>query len=111
MSEEAAARAAVLYFETYVRLTRVWELNSPELSLSLYRVLREGAKKHPGEESWRTAPDAVNMYEAAMLRHYLWEFYYPDSNGIDESGEPHDAHALANCVILTDLLKGKEDGV
>jgi hypothetical protein len=103
-------RARVLDEALPTALDRIWTLlGNPELSLSLYRVLREGVKKHPGEESWREAPDAVNMYAAAMFRHFLWEFYYPGSEGIDESGESHDAHALANCVILTDLLKeGKE---
>ncbi len=90
-----------------VMVREVWDYAySARYGVDTYRVFRQGEEKYP-QESWHQAENGVEEYTKAMLRHFLWEIYYPDSEGINDTGLPHMAHAMANAAILYDLMKGK----
>ena len=69
-------------------------------------VLTYGAVKYK-RDGWKAVPDAVQRYEAAMLRHFVrWkrgELLDPESN------LPHLAHMLCNLVFLMELTSDKSE--
>ncbi len=71
----------------------------------LVAVLTFGAKKYQ-PNGWRTVPDALPRYEAALLRHFA---AYKRGEEVDpESGLPHLHHALTNLVFIVELTKGSK---
>lgn len=63
------------------------------------RVMELGAKKY-GPYNWRGQPVRMTVYLAAAMRHILAKL---DGQDLDpESGQPHEAHALACMAILLD---------
>ena len=58
----------------------------------------EGGKGY-GVASWKTVPGGYYRYSAALIRHFVRRFVYGEV--IDqESGKPHMAHAVCNCMFL-----------
>jgi hypothetical protein len=73
----------------------------PPVAIDLMaQVMTFGAKKyHP--EGWRTVPDAIQRYQAALLRH---SFAMLRGEVIDsESGLPHAAHAMCCAAFIAEL--------
>lgn len=69
---------------------------------SISAVLTYGAEKYAAH-SWRTVPDAIPRYVAAMLRHYVaWK----KGEMLDaESGLPHTSHMACNAMFIDALVK------
>lgn len=70
-------------------------------------VLTFGAKKYT-PQGWRTVPDPINRYYAALIRHLNAQKEYADNGGqglaLDsESGLPHLDHAQCCLVFLREL--------
>lgn len=65
-------------------------------------VMTFGAKKYSAN-GWKTVPDAINRYTAAMLRHMtaIQEGELVDS----DSGLPHADHIACNALFLSWLRK------
>lgn len=64
------------------------------------QVMTFGAKKYK-PEGWRTVPDAIQRYQAALLRH---SFAMLRGEVIDsESGLPHAAHAMCCAAFIAEL--------
>ncbi len=62
------------------------------------QVLTFGAEKYAAN-GWKSVPDAVNRYTAAMLRHMT---AIQDGEEIDpDSGLPHADHVACNAVFLS----------
>lgn len=76
------------------------DLLSPSLLLSAGSVMLYGAERY-GDRNYLNGTSEV--YRAALLRHVLT--YLRDPTTLDESGESHLAHILANCSILWELDK------
>jgi hypothetical protein len=73
----------------------------PPVAIDLMaQVMTFGAKKYK-PEGWRTVPDALQRYQAAMLRH---AFAIQRGELIDaESGLPHAAHAMCCAAFIAEL--------
>jgi hypothetical protein len=73
----------------------------PPVAIDLMaQVMTFGAKKYK-PEGWRTVPDAVQRYQAALLRH---SFAMLRGEVLDpESGLPHAAHAMCCAAFLAEL--------
>ena len=73
----------------------------PPVAIDLMaQVMTFGAKKYK-PEGWRTVPDAIPRYQAALLRH---SFSMLRGEVIDqESGLPHAAHAMCCAAFLAEL--------
>jgi hypothetical protein len=73
----------------------------PPVAIDLMaQVMTFGAKKYK-PEGWRTVPDALQRYQAAMLRH---AFSIQRGELIDaESGLPHAAHVMCCAAFITEL--------
>ncbi len=73
----------------------------PPVAIDLMaQVMTFGAKKYK-PEGWRTVPDAVRRYQAALLRH---SFAMLRGEVLDpESGLPHAAHAMCCAAFLAEL--------
>jgi len=75
------------------------------------KVLTFGAKKYADNE-WKTVPNGVNRYYAAMIRHMLAQKEHIDRGGKgllldEESGLPHLDHAQC-CLIFMRHITNKE---
>jgi hypothetical protein len=75
----------------------------PPIAIDLMaQVMTFGAKKYK-PEGWRTVPDAIQRYQAALLRH---SFAMLRGEVIDqESGLPHAAHAMCCASFIAELTK------
>lgn len=75
----------------------MYDLIPPEAETALARVLTFGANKYT-RNGWQTVPNAVERYEAALMRHLnahrRGELFDP------ESGLTHLEHALCNLAFL-----------
>jgi hypothetical protein len=73
----------------------------PPVAIDLMaQVMTFGAKKYK-PEGWRTVPDALQRYQAAMLRH---AFAIQRGELIDaESGLPHAAHVMCCAAFIAEL--------
>jgi len=58
----------------------------------------EGGKGY-GIASWKTVAGGYHRYSAALIRHFIRRFVY-DEIIDEESGLPHMAHAICNCMFL-----------
>ena len=68
-------------------------------------VMTFGAKKY-SPNGWKSVPDAVNRYTAAMLRHMT---AIQDGEEIDEdSGLPHADHIACNALFLSWFRREQE---
>lgn len=71
----------------------------------LVRVLSFGARKYTAN-GWRTVPDALTRYEAALLRHLA---AIKRGEQVDpESGLRHIDHILCNVAFLSELMDDQE---
>lgn len=75
-------------------------------------VLTFGAKKYADNE-WKTVPNAINRYYAALIRHLNSQKEYNDAGGIgllmdSESGLPHLDHAQCCLVFMRHLLNNEK---
>jgi Domain of unknown function (DUF5664) len=77
----------------------------PPVAIDLMaQVMTFGAKKYK-PEGWRTVPDALQRYQAALLRH---SFAMLRGEVLDaESGLPHAAHAMCCAAFIAELQKCK----
>jgi len=75
----------------------------PPVAIDLMaKVMTFGAKKYK-PEGWRSVPDALQRYQAAMLRH---AFAIQRGELIDtESGLPHAAHVMCCAAFIAELSK------
>ena len=64
------------------------------------QVLTFGAKKY-SPNGWRTVPDALNRYQAAMLRH-AFAIQRGEIND-PETGLPHAAHIMCCAAFIVEL--------
>ena len=73
----------------------------PPVAIDLMaQVMTFGAKKYK-PEGWRTVPDALQRYQAALLRH---SFAMLRGEVLDqESGLPHAAHAMCCAAFIAEL--------
>lgn len=73
----------------------------PPVAIDLMaQVMTFGAKKYK-PEGWRTVPDALQRYQAALLRH---SFAMLRGEALDaESGLPHAAHAMCCAAFIAEL--------
>lgn len=77
-----------------------YDLLPPVAIDMMAQVMTFGAKKYK-PEGWRTVPDAVQRYQAALLRH---SFAMLRGEVLDtESGLPHAAHAMCCAAFLAEL--------
>ena len=77
-----------------------YDLIPPAATQALAVVLTYGARKYaPG--GWRSVPDAVPRYTAALMRHL--EAWRAGEERDPESGLPHLAHVLCNSAFLVEL--------
>lgn len=84
------------------------QIPHPHRSLGIGEAMHYGFQKYKKWGGWRDVPDALPRYQAAALRHYLFEKYYPEDaeSGIDsESGIPHMSLAACNMAFVLELLK------
>jgi len=77
-----------------------YDLLPPEAIEQMAQVLTFGAKKYaPG--GWRHVPDALQRYQAAMLRH-AFAMQKGEVNDA-ESGLPHAAHVMCCAAFIIEL--------
>lgn len=73
----------------------------PPVAIDLMaQVMTFGAKKYK-PEGWRTVPDALQRYQAALLRH-SFAMLRGEVND-PESGLPHAAHAMCCAAFIAEL--------
>ena len=79
----------------------------PPVAIDLMaQVMTFGAKKYE-PEGWRKVPDAVQRYQAALLRH---SFAMLRGEVLDpESGLPHAAHAMCCAAFLAEMHSSDHD--
>ena len=79
---------------------------APNAVLQVGAVLTYGFKKYGGKHGWKSLPDAIARYEAAMIRHQL----AAASGEVNdpESGLPHAAHIACNALFLAELKQEKK---
>lgn len=77
----------------------------PPIAIDLMaQVMTFGAKKYK-PEGWRTVDNAIQRYQAALLRH---SFAMLRGEVLDpESGLPHTAHAMCCAAFIAELLGEK----
>jgi len=77
----------------------------PPIAIDLMaQVMTFGAKKYK-PEGWRTVDNAIQRYQAALLRH---SFAMLRGEVLDpESGLPHAAHAMCCAAFIAELLGEK----
>jgi hypothetical protein len=69
------------------------------------QVMTFGAKKY-SPNGWKSVPDAVNRYTAAMLRHMT---AIQEGEEVDEdSGLPHADHVACNALFLSWFRRNEE---
>jgi hypothetical protein len=69
------------------------------------KVLTYGIEKYHLANSWKDVPDAINRYQAALLRHFS---AYKRGEVLDqESGLSHVAHMATNALFLIYLEGNK----
>jgi hypothetical protein len=86
-----------------------YDAGKPQMDLvplsSVYavaEVMTFGAKKY-SPNGWKTVPDAINRYTAAMLRHMT---AIQDGEVVDpDSGLPHADHVACNALFLSWLRR------
>ena len=73
----------------------------PPLAIdAMAQVMTFGAKKY-APNGWKTVPDAVQRYQAALLRH-SFAMLRGEINDA-ESGLPHAAHAMCCAAFIAEL--------
>ena len=77
-----------------------YDLLPPEAIGQMAQVLTFGAKKY-APNNWRTIPDALNRYQAAMLRH-AFAIQRGEIND-PETGLPHAAHIMCCAAFIVEL--------
>lgn len=77
----------------------------PEALLAVAKVLTYGFEKYGGAHGWKALDNAVERYQAALLRHQL---AIASGEDIDpESGHPHAAHVACNAMFLLHFQQEK----
>jgi hypothetical protein len=77
-----------------------YDLLPPEAIEKMAQVLTFGAKKY-APDGWRHVPDALQRYQAAMLRH-AFAMQRGEIND-PESGLPHAAHIMCCAAFIVEL--------
>lgn len=73
----------------------------PPVAIELMaQVMTFGAKKYK-PDGWRTVPDALQRYQAALLRHSFATLRGEVND--PESGLPHAAHAMCCAAFIAEL--------
>lgn len=78
----------------------------PEWLEGIGQVMTYGARKYE-PNSWQKVPDAIDRYEAALLRHYT--AYKAGEVNDQESGLSHLLHCAVNALFLHSLLSNKRE--
>lgn len=78
---------------------RKWSLLPFRQLIDVVKVFEFGKEKHGNDFGWKQAVETdMVQYKDALLRHVI--AYTTDQKQDQESGLPHLAHAVANCLIL-----------